>query len=447
MGKIYSPTRLLRIGLALFATFIAVYYFGNIISWVILAWVLSLVGRPIVDFLGRIRYKRFGLSQSVRAAMTILFFYVSFGLLALMLAPTIIHQASNLAKVDYNGFSEKLNEFSDDINAKLIGWGLMKELPKTTTTRSDSTDAKYVNEQNTAVIKVDSLLTAGGDSITRTHLIVHLHLDDPVSKQKADSSAIAEEPVGEQFKKSLFKFFNPNSIIGVFGGLTSLLGNLIASIASITFILFFFLNDPNLFERAVLALSPNRMEKDVSEVIDRIKTMLGRYFIGILVEIAAIMIFVSSALLILGVPNALLLGLMAALLNTIPYLGPLIAAVFGSVLCITTGLDQDFYTVTLWWIVKVFGVFSVMQFLDNNFFQPWIFSKSVLAHPLEIFVVIIMGAQLAGVSGMVLAVPVYTVIRVIAAEFFGQFKVVRELTAQLNEHLDQEDEDKKDDPA
>jgi predicted PurR-regulated permease PerM len=77
-----------------------------------------------------------------------------------------------------------------------------------------------------------------------------------------------------------------------------------------------------------------------------------------------------------------------------------------------------------------------MQLLDNLLLIPFIFSNSVLAHPLEIFLVILMGSQLYGIIGMVLAIPTYTVIRVIAKEFLNKFKLVQKLTGKMKEVVD-----------
>jgi predicted PurR-regulated permease PerM len=127
------------------------------------------------------------------------------------------------------------------------------------------------------------------------------------------------------------------------------------------------------------------------------------------------------------------LAFFAALINVIPYLGPLIGAAFGIIITISSNLDLDFYTQMLPLLSKVVIVFAGMQMLDNFLLQPWIFSNSVLAHPLEIFIVILMGAQINGIIGMVLAIPVYTVLRVIARSFLSEFKIVQKITGGLNE--------------
>ncbi len=76
-------------------------------------------------------------------------------------------------------------------------------------------------------------------------------------------------------------------------------------------------------------------------------------------------------------------------------------------------------------------VFCITQLIDNLVFQPFIFGKSVYAHPIEILIVIMMAGSLAGITGMILAIPAYTVLRVFAKEFFNNFRVVQKLTEKI----------------
>jgi predicted PurR-regulated permease PerM len=128
-----------------------------------------------------------------------------------------------------------------------------------------------------------------------------------------------------------------------------------------------------------------------------------------------------------------LIGFFAALMNVIPYLGPLFGGALGIFLTFSSNLELDFYTEMLPLLLKVLGVFITSQWLDNYFLSPTIFSKSVLAHPLEIFLIVLMGANVAGLTGMILAIPVYTIFRIFAKEFLNQFKLVQKLTERMKE--------------
>jgi predicted PurR-regulated permease PerM len=118
-------------------------------------------------------------------------------------------------------------------------------------------------------------------------------------------------------------------------------------------------------------------------------------------------------------------------MNVIPYLGPVFGISIGLLLGIANSMELEFYTELLPRILYMAMVFVVYQIIDNMFFQPFIFGTSVKAHPLEIFLVIIIGGSLAGVVGLILAVPAYTVIRVFAKEFFDEYKVVQKITERL----------------
>ena len=140
---------------------------------------------------------------------------------------------------------------------------------------------------------------------------------------------------------------------------------------------------------------------------------------------------IPVGLWLLGVENALLIGFFAGIMNIIPYLGPVIGAVIGITLGVTTTLATGEYNELVPIIFKLCGVIFSAHLIDSNILVPVIYSRSVKAHPLEIFFVIIIGGSLAGIAGMLLAIPVYTVLRVIAREFFQQFRLVKKLTRKI----------------
>lgn len=186
-----------------------------------------------------------------------------------------------------------------------------------------------------------------------------------------------------------------------------------------------------MFVNFLSALMPEQYEEKVHHAISDISTMLSRYFRGLLIQMAIFTTVVTIGLSIFGVKNALLIGFFAGLLNVIPYLGPIIGAVFGVVFTISANLNTDFYSYLAPLLLKVAVVFAGAQLLDNYVSQPQIFSKSVMAHPLEIFLVVLMGAKINGVLGMVMAIPTYTVLRAIARAFLSEFNIVRHLTERM----------------
>lgn len=118
-------------------------------------------------------------------------------------------------------------------------------------------------------------------------------------------------------------------------------------------------------------------------------------------------------------------------MNVIPYLGPLIGATIGIIIGIISSLSLGAYTSILPLSLTIAAVFSVSNLIDNMVLQPLIYSTSVKAHPIEIFLVIIIAGSLFGITGMILAVPAYTVLRVIAREFFSEFRLVKKLTENM----------------
>ena len=260
---------------------------------------------------------------------------------------------------------------------------------------------------------------------------VSIELADPINdletwlkdKHLLEQQSSIDNEIGQLFSltdvKSIF-----NSAIGI-------LGNSLIALFSILFITFFFLKEKKLYNNLLLALTPESKSKQINNVIKNTKQLLSRYFIGIILQISIITIVVSTGLSILGIKNAVLIGFLAGIINVIPYIGPIIGAIIGVVIGISTNLDLDFYTQIIPLSLKICLVFAIMQMLDNFVLQPLIFSNSVKAHPLEIFIIVISAGTLWGVLGMIIAIPFYTLFRVIAKEFLSEFKLVQQLTKNI----------------
>ncbi len=247
------------------------------------------------------------------------------------------------------------------------------------------------------------------------------------------SNAAIVTAIETQIKEMATAMLNINQLKDTFTGVVGFFGGLFVAIFSITFITFFFLKEEGLLLRALMLIVPEEHEEGLQHVLNSTKYLLRRYFIGILIQIFLICLLITTGFLILGFNfnHALTVGLITGLLNVIPYVGPLIGTFFG----LLTGLIIYFQTaipMTLpIFLLSIAVVYIIVQLIDNIIFQPIIFSSSVHAHPLEIFIVIMASAHLAGVLGMFLAIPVYTIIRVIAKEFFYKYKLVKKLTWSL----------------
>ncbi|SFZ91839.1 Predicted PurR-regulated permease PerM [Flaviramulus basaltis] len=209
------------------------------------------------------------------------------------------------------------------------------------------------------------------------------------------------------------------------------LGSFSIGLFSVLFISFFFLKDSRLFESGLMTFIPENKESRWKKSSTKIKDLLSRYFVGLIVQILILFIIYTIGLLIIGVDNAIVIAFLCALLNLIPYVGPLVGAFLMLTLTMTSNLGESFSDVILPKTFWVFIVFLIGQLIDNFGSQPIIFSKSVKSHPLEIFLIILITGILFGVVGLIIAVPAYTAIKVILKEFLSENKIVKKLTKDL----------------
>ncbi|MEE9437710.1 MAG: AI-2E family transporter [Saprospiraceae bacterium] len=403
------------------------YVFSDIVTYVLIGWVISMIGAPIVVFLRKY------LGKNIAAGITLSGFVLIMVLIVWIFVPPLSNQARKLAGVDYTELINNLEEPIEDWEKWLQEKGLVSaDLPKATIEKK-SNKQQFVH---TELVDIDSLLSLkqSKDSITSNNNITLLvKIDgsflDKESKAKSDNKE--RETFFDQAKNSLYQFLDPSLVPKLFKSIVGTLGSLIIGLMSVLFIAFFFLREQGLFNNMISGIVPDKYEKKTLQAISGSSNMLIRYFIGVLAQVSIITIFVSLALRILGVENALLIGFFAALINIVPYVGPILGATFAIVITISSNLGLPFYDAVLPLLFKVTIVFLFMQLLDNFILQPNIFSKSVKAHPLEIFLIVLIGANIAGVVGMILAIPAYTVLRVVAKAFLSEFKVVQSLTKGL----------------
>jgi len=223
-----------------------------------------------------------------------------------------------------------------------------------------------------------------------------------------------------------------SGVSNILGSVASIVASTVIGVFSIVFISFFFIKDEALFGKIVGALVPDRIEESVGKTILDIEMLLSRYFVGLTIEVLGVMLLDFLGLWLIAwlwVNHAIGIAFIAGILNVIPYVGPLIGDVIGIGLCLIlkygAGVGLD---VNVWiFILIVFAIMQGTQFVDNFIYQPLIYSTSIRANPLEIFIVLLIAGHVGGVVGMLVAIPSYTVIRVIASRFFYKYKPVRRL--------------------
>lgn len=330
-----------------------------LLIYICIAFVVSLIGRPIVFFLK----SKLKFSNLLAASITLLILIgILAGIISLFI-PLIIQQGENLSLLN-------LEEL--ELNVKKI----LEEIS------------------------------------------VHFNL----KSNFWDSIATNESLFSNDYLSAIPEFLNQ---------LLSVLGNMTIGMFSVTFISFFLLKDSLLMERGAMLLVNDRDENRLKKSFEKIKDLLSRYFLGLLLQISILLIIYTIILVVFGIQNAFVIAFLCALLNLIPYVGPLIGGVLMIFLSMTSNLDAEFSTVILPKTIYVMIGFSIGQLIDNFFSQPMIFSNSVKSHPLEIFIVILAGGSLMGSVGMIVAIPIYTSIKVMLKEFLSENKIIKSLTNDL----------------
>lgn len=347
------------------------WYFFSIIVYVLVAAVISFIGKPIIDLLGKIRIKGHQLPRGLKAGITLLCLWALFILFFSTIIPLAMREFQSLGNVSVTNIVSELETPIEDAGNFLKRYGLIEE---------NVNMQDYITERLSSVISITKVKT-------------------------------------------------------LFGTVAGTLSDLFVALFSITFISFFFLKDSRLFSGMVLAIIPSRYEEQARNALDSIQKLLIRYFVGLLFEVLGVMTLNTIGLSIvgLGFSNAIVIGLITGVLNVIPYIGPLIGVIFGLSVGVVLNLDMEFYQQLLPLLIYMTVALLLTQLIDNVVFQPCIYGNSVHAHPLEIFLVILMAGSLAGIPGMILAIPSYTVLRVILKEFFNKYKLVKKLTQSLNE--------------
>ncbi len=325
------------------------WYFRIIALYLLFAMFLTFVLNPLVNLLSKGKLVKF---KVPRFLATIISFIIFFGLITLFIStlfPLISNEIDHIRQVDPARFT---NVFDNQI--------------------------LYIEN-----ILIDNHLTEQQTGFLKPMLVTELN------------SWLNQE--------------NASSLIGgFFNGLTS--G--VIGLFSVLFISFFSLKDENLLKKAIANVIPGKYYIDYINVFNSIENLLSRYFIGLLIQASLISIIVSIALMIIGIQNYILIGILVGIINVIPYLGQVISIAVALLLGVASNIDIINSEYLLFFLLKITTIVVATQTLDSFIFQPLIFSKSVKAHPLEIFLMVFVGGTIAGPFGMFLAIPVYTIVKV-----------------------------------
>ena len=354
------------------------YFFSSVLAYILLAFVVSLIGQPVFKLLKKIKIKGKSAPDALLAVITLIIIFALLFLLILQVIPVVS--------------------------------GILR-------------DASLMNTQET--MDAHNLINQANDWIIRV------------------IPWVGEDFDGVQMLiQKLSEVLDLSDIPAILGSVASAVAGLAVGLFSVLFISFFFTKDETLFGRIIGSLAPNTIEEKVKKTILDIERLLSRYFVGLIMEIFGVVVLDCLGLWLIariGFNYALGIAFIAGLLNIIPYVGPLIGEAIGVVLCLILKYGAGIgLNVNIWvFALIVLAIMLTVQLVDNFIYQPLIYSTSIKAHPLEIFIVLLIAGHIGGVVGMLIAIPSYTVIRVIASRFFYDFKIVKRLIPDVeNENTD-----------
>ena len=361
------------------------WYFRSVLVYILLAVVVSLIGKPLMTLMQKVTVKGRKAPDWMLAALTLIILMVIFTAVFTMIVPVVSGIVKNISLANIEDAARRVAIPLADFNTFLM-----------------STFPKLGTDFRIEVVAV----------------------------------------------QELHKLFDPSAFSSMIGSAASIVTDLGIGIFSVMFISFFFIKDDGLFTSMVAAIVPDKHEGNAAQAIADIGHLLSRYFTGVLIEITGVALLNFLGLLLiarLGMNAALGIAFLTGILNVIPYVGPLFGGVLGTVLGLVlkyssttpVGLDVNFWIFT----IILIAIFCTTQLVDNFLYQPVIYSTSIKAKPLEIFIVLLIVGHIGGPLAMIAAIPSYTVVRVIAFRFFGKIKAIRRLIPSdrlITEHDDQE---------
>ena len=352
---------ILYIVLGLSVLILLSWYFSNIFFYLVISGIIATILRPLTNYINNTQIFQVNIPRVLAVFVAFATFIGLIFLFISIFIPLIREQVDLLSDINYENLLAKISKPLENLEGFLIRYGL------------------YEQPKGTILINIKDAITT-----------------------------FIREGGAYDIGRVINNFF-------------SVAGSVTIGVIAVVFITFFLLYEKGLFRRTVLRLVPNKYFEVVITAFSKIEKLLSNYLIGLLVQMTAIFTIATIGLSVVGIKYAASIALFAAVANVIPYLGPIIGSLFGIVVSIST-LNMSGPNEILFMVIKILIVFAIVQLNDNLVFQPLIFSKSVKAHPLEIFIIIFVGATLGGIIGMIAAIPVYTVARVSVAEFSKGFK-------------------------
>lgn len=225
----------------------------------------------------------------------------------------------------------------------------------------------------------------------------------------------------ENVTVAMNELFNINQISSVVTNALGIFTNIFSAVLVVPFAAFFFLKDGSKIRRDLLRIVPNKYFETTLTVIDKIEQRLSLYFRSVLLQSILVALSSWGTLSIAGLDNAMSVGIAVGLANTIPYFGPILGYFLSIIVSI---IETGNFSLVAACVMAIL----VVQLLDNLFFQPMLFSRSADMHPVAILFIILIGAETAGILGMLVAIPIATVIKITITQVswsFNNYQVFR----------------------
>ena len=345
-----------------------IYFFPDIFLYFAIAVVLSMLGRPLCELLKKIHIKKFHFGDAVSAVLTMIILFMTFSMIFLFIIPVVNKEITILSNIDTEAIIEYFEKPIENFYNILIQYNII---------RPEEDILKMVEDKIYSIVNWDNFSLIVGSIVSKTSSIV----------------------------------------VGTF---------------SVIFLTFFLLRDPDIVHNIFMAITPDSKTMRMRKILSDSRVMLTRYMFGLIAELLCMMILIFLGLTIFGVKNALIIAVIGGFMNIVPYLGPLMGGFIGVLISIISNLGINAFDMILPNALEVIGVFVAANAVDNFVLQPTIYSKSVFAHPIEIFLVILMAGNIGGVIGMIIAIPSYTLIRIVAKQLLSEFKFIELLTKNLD---------------
>lgn len=329
-------------------------FFPEMVFYLFLAFIMALLGKPVATWLGKIKIGKWKLPDWACASITLLFFLIVIAGMFLLFVPALVKEVYVLKNIDYTTIAHYLKSVFYNLQEFLYSYNLIDPS-----------------------LSVDTVL---------------------------------KERIGE--------FINLDFLTNMLMGTITKTGSFFMGIFTVFFVAFFFIKDNFQVADMLRPFVGTHYQERIYQVTGNINHLLTRYCAGSVIRILIMIVLIYIGLALFGIKGALFLSFLGGILNIIPYLGPIIGAVIACIFGFIDVIGTGMYTEIIPVMVKIIVTFIGANIVDNVLLQPYIFSQSVHIHPVEVFLVTIIAGDLAGMMGMIFAIPVYTILRIIIIEIY-----------------------------